>query len=257
MGKETKKKQPGPVTIVSREEAENLKADLPPAGPQRDDELARRLDNLQQSIEELKDVGGERERLPESAFQPIREIQHEIREHSALEVSHKDPEFDYCWVYVGRQQSQIWAKKSMVAPGMTSTWHVVQGDMPEAREFLAEDTTRRIGDTLLMRIKKDQHEILLRALEARKRLQSDGVTATLAELGQKHGRNFVVHTDPTDNLASGRPMMDTVGKRASMRSDFARQAAKARFTEMLKTGTVPGMELDVDEQTTRRRLGYT
>ncbi len=242
--------------IVDKKTANEMKPDLPPAGPKRDDELIQRMDGLQQAIEELKGPAADRVRIPEGALKPERELQHLIRDEGALHVSDRDPEFDYCWVYVGRQQQKVWEKKSMLAPGMTSTWHVVQGEMKEAREFMAEDTTRRVGDTILMRIRKDQHEIWLKANESRKRMQVEGVTSTLQELGSKHRDNFIVHTDQEDSLASGRSMMDVVGKRAGVRRAFAKQVAGAELERQIRTGTVPGMELDVNEQTTRRRLGY-
>ncbi len=125
----------------------------------------------------------------------------------------------------------IWQKKAQ-------GWEVVQGDMREAKEYKAEDSTRRVGDTLLMRMRRDYYAKLEAAQREVVRRQEQGVASELEALGLKYGgRGIKVHTSPDAQFASKRGMMDTLEKRA------ARQAAMKGIDKRLRKGNVPGMPI--------------
>lgn len=214
--------------ILTEEQAANVQPDLPEAGHKRDEELARRKDELEEAVETQT---GDTHTVDPHALTPDRELQRLIRGQNALAVSHADPAFVYCWVYFGLNGQMVWQKKAQ-------GWQVVQGDMKEAVEFKHEDSVRRVGDTLLMRMRRDHYAKLEMAQRKVARRQEEGIAAELEELGMKYRRTGIrVHTDPDAQFASGRPMMDIVEKRA------ARQTAMKTVDKRLREGTVPGMEI--------------
>lgn len=214
--------------VLTEDQANKVKPDLPEAGYKRDEELARRKDELDEALETQT---GEQHTIDVHDLEPDRELQHLIRERNALAVSNQDPAFVYCWVYFGLNGQMVWQKKAQ-------GWQVVQGNMKEGIEFKAEDSTRRVGDTLLMRMRRDYYAKLEMEQKKVAQRQAKGISAELEELGMKYGRTGIrVHTDPNAQLASGRPMMKTVGERA------ARQTALKTVDKHLRTGTVPGMEV--------------
>jgi len=231
-------------TILSQEQANRITPDLPPAGHARNEQLKQNSDDLAAAMENMStqhEVG----KIDPKTFKIDREIQHQLAQMpDVLEVPGALPEFDYCWVYAVGAHQQVWAKKALRVKGMLSTWHVVQGDMPEAREHKAEDTTRRLGDVILMRIRKEDHAVLLQHQKYRQQLQELGVSSNLRELGDKHrGKGFVVHTKGDEQFASGRgqTMMSTLQSRAA--ADLGMKMVDG----MLRDGTVPGMPVPGQE----------
>ena len=111
--------------------------------------------------------------------------------------------------------------------------------MPEARDYRHEDTTRRIGDVILMRILKTDHALLLQNFEYRRQLQELGVIGDLRELGDKYrSKGFIVHTDGDARFASDKEsLMDTVKRRAA-----AGHGMKA-VGKMAKEGNIPGVPI--------------
>src|SRR5262245_58672650 len=163
---------------------------LPPPGDERREVLAARTDALEQEAEERADAL-ELAPVDPKKLRPEREILQHINE---LEVSSADPSLAYCWVQTGYYGRFI---KMKVAQG----WEVVQGDRPEAIELkgVGADTTRRLGDVILMSIHLDRYIRLRRQEEARRQAQERAITSNLEELGAKAG--ITVHTDvPLDTL---------------------------------------------------------
>lgn len=196
---------------------------LPPAGHERDEELLKRHDNLQQAAEEQEaDV---HTIAKPQVFREERELQHIIREEDGLNVSNPLPGHVYCWVYTGLQGQKVWQKKAQ-------GWEVVQGNDPESAEYKFNDTTRRIGDTMLMRISMDKHLKLVRAGEIKLSKLEEGIASELQELGDRAGGAFKVHADPATN-----PHINTM----EARSRGSQQVAMKHVDKMLRRGTVPGV----------------
>jgi len=144
---------------------------------------------------------------------------------SELEVSNQRPGWVYCWVYTGQNGIMIRRKQA-------EGWIVVQGDDPEAKEVKESATTvRRIGDTILMRLPTARWEAMQQRDEELTRLRMHSSTGNLQELGRKHG--ITVHT--TED-ASPSPVLSRAFAHAA-----ARSVARGKVTDMIKTGTVPGM----------------
>lgn len=195
---------------------------LPPAGNAREETLKKRLDALDEEGER-KAEQLDHHKLDSGVLVPDRELQHEIQDHDALDVSHKQPGYVYCWVYTGIHGQMVWSKKYQ-------KWEVVQGNDPEAKEYKHVDTTRRVGDTILMRIRMDLHAELQEREAEKRRKQQEGVTSELKEMGARHRDKFIVHADPETNPHMG-----------SMKASAARQTAMKGVDQMLRRGNVPGM----------------
>lgn len=204
----------------------NTVTGLPPAGYSREEELRKRLDDLAEKSEvkaEQLDVNT----IDPKALRPDRELQHLIRDYDALEVTKKQDGYVYCWAYTGQHGQDIMRKKA-------KGWAVVQGNDPESREHRYEDTTRRVGDVILMRIRMDQHFVLEQHEERKRRMRESGAISEVKELGAKHG--FKVHTDIQSSpyFSSAQKTDVSVG---------AKQVALSRVDKMLREGSVPGMEV--------------
>ena len=199
--------------------------DLPPPGDARRDELKRRTDTLDEQAE-TSSAAGEHYAADPKAFR----VESELAQHfNELDVSHQDPAFAYCWVNSGHFGRFI---KMKSAQG----WEVVQGDMSEAIELkgIAADTTRRLGDVILMRLRKDRKLLFDRQERAHRRAVESGVTSTLEEMGEKYrGKGVIVHTDMP---AANPRLLDTMQKRAQARS-IARQTTD----QLLREGRMPGV----------------
>ena len=198
---------------------------LPPAGDMRRDELKRRADALDEQAE-TQSAAAEHYAADPKAFR----VESELAQHfNELEVSNQDPAYAYCWVNSGSYGRFI---KMKLAQG----WEVVQGDMPEAVDLkgMGADTTRRLGDVILMRIQKDRKLLLDRQERAHRRAVESGVTSTLEELGQKYrDKGVIVHTD----MAGSNPrLLDAMAKRAQARGIVTRTT-----DQMLREGRMPGV----------------
>lgn len=195
---------------------------LPPPGDERREVLRERADDLAQAAEEAGAAGG---RIDPRAFEVDNEIANHIDD---LSVSGQRDEYVYCWVNFTHNHGR------MIRLKLSEGWEVVQGDDPEAIEFKAvgADTTRRHGDVLLMKCRRDRYKLLQKREAAKRAAQQGAVTAQLEEMGQKaapHG--ITVHSS-----------MDTINPRVASRM-MARQAGTRAVDQMLRTGTVPGMEV--------------
>jgi len=198
---------------------------LPPAGHSRSEEMKRRADVLEEERERKAEALG-RERIDPKKMRIDREIaQHFDLVTNRLEVSNPDPNYEYCWVCSRDSSSQVDRK-------LGEGWEVVQGEMPEARERMGirGDTTRHVGDTVLMRLRKDYYYLLEKRRAYRAAMQQDGVNAQLEDMVEgvrRKGYRPVVHTDLSES-----PTMQTA---------FAKHMAGSKFDEFVKEGRVPGM----------------
>jgi hypothetical protein len=105
--------------------------------------------------------------------------------------------------------------------------------MPEAKELRWVDTTRKLGDVVLMRVPEKKFQQLHARDRRIREHQQTSVVSQLEEMGERYrGRGVIVHTNPDSR------MLDRMAQRAA-----AQQIAGKKFDQMLKTGTVPGAEL--------------
>lgn len=211
--------------VMSAEEAAHAVSDLPPAGFARDEVLAQRKDALEAAIN-LQPL----EKINPKALLPDSELQHDIVASDMLSVSNAKPERVYAWVFTGTGGTMIWKKKA-------EGWVVVSGSDPECSEWKHEDSTRRIGDTILMWIPREKFD----ALETRRRhvreLQIDGITAEARELARKGRGALILHENGEAKFGrSGKTLGEVMESRAPMA-----KVAMQGVDKMLRDGSVPGM----------------
>jgi hypothetical protein len=203
-------------------------ADMPEPGYKRDEEMARRKDDLEERAEKMADEQEVYAADP-AAFTPDRDILSKL-DQRMLAVSEKQAGYQYCWAYFGQNGQQVWAKRAL-------GWEVVSGPMPEAKEHKVEDGTRRIGDVLLMRCKMERFMELEKAAADAREAQELGITSTIRSLGERARRYGIkIHEDLSQVRVGPDTLMDVVEKRAG-----AYDVAEKQVDKMLRQGKVPGM----------------
>ena len=195
--------------------------DLPSAGDERRDVLAQRGDALEEKAETLSQDRG---RIDPSKLR----VENELAQHfNELDVSNQDPAYVYKWVQAGFYGRFIKAE-------LSKHWEVVQGDMPEAIELkgMGADTTRRLGDVILMRCRKDIFKRLMRQEEAHRRAVESGVTSEVEELGRRYEKyGLIVHT--------GEGLSPALLKRMQT-SAAAKQVVGKQVDQLIRDGRMPG-----------------
>jgi hypothetical protein len=104
--------------------------------------------------------------------------------------------------------------------------------MPEASELRAADGTRRLGDVMLMRCKKDIYEVLRRNEEMKARRQQTGVEDQFLEMGEKYGKYGVT--------VRGSEELDESTLRRMQTRAQARQTAGRMINRWVRDGRMPG-----------------
>jgi hypothetical protein len=202
------------------EEQKKVGEGLPAAGDGRREELKKRTDSLAEEAEKRGEDGG---RIEPKALKIDNEIASQYNE---LQVSNAQTGWCYRWVYTGGAGQTVMRAR-------VDGWKVVQGEDPEAKELIAVDTTRKLGDVVLMKIPDKEYEMLQARDRRIRAVQQGSVTQEIVEMGKKYGGRIQVQTN-LDSKAM---------QRLAMRSAAA-QVAGNKFAEMLRKGTVPGMELE-------------
>ena len=220
------------IKIINADEAEQVEPDLPEPGWERNEELDKRKDNLEQAAEETS------EKQEVYSFDPKKmDKDWEILQHmDELTVEPAVDGYKYVWCYEGMGGREI-VKKSRLG------WIVVQSEMPECPNLKDARGYRKIGDVILMRIPMEKFEKLHAATEYRRLMQQKGVEGALREMGEKYrDKGFIVHDDARNVSMGGRggkSIMDVMeGK--SRRTGAHRTAMKG-VDQMMRTGTVPGI----------------
>lgn len=231
---------------------------LPPAGFERDEELKRREDNLQERAETLaaeRDVGV----IPQKVLEPDREIQYAIkRDFLSIGVNH--PFLKTKWVnYVNQHGSKVWEAK-------TDGWMVANADhfkgtedYEMVRDLIREDNSIRVGDVMLMCIRMDRHLMLEKREAEKRRRQQFGVEAEIHDMAnsvnRKRGQRVFAGVSTPEVGVSGElsprahARLDSLTRQSEARDvSLARQIAAKRVAsqhvgEMLKSGTVPGLPI--------------
>lgn len=202
---------------------------LPPAGYERDEVLKIRDELLTQEAEERS----EREEvyaLDPKAFK----VENEIAQHfDALQVTSRQDGYIYNWAnFMTRGGMYVQYKLAVTVNGQP-LWEVVKGDMPECSGQRAADGTRRIGDVMLLRAKKERYEIWWKNELVKRLRRKEGVTADLQELGEKY-RSLGVIVKVGDEI--GESTLRRMQNRASAQAIGARMQDK-----WLREGRMPGV----------------
>ena len=163
-------------------------ATLPPAGHARKEVLKKRKDTLEHKAEEMAgqvEVGA----IDPKSFEVSREIGGRFDE---LQVVGALPQYAYKWVQIDYPTN---SRGKMARLETINGWEVVTGDMPEAPDLRQADGTRRLGDVILMRIRRDRFEKLQSEAEQRRVNVQRGVTSGLQEMGDRYRKHGVkIHT---------------------------------------------------------------
>jgi hypothetical protein len=201
---------------------EQINANLPPPGAARRDVMAERQDKLEQLAEEQAVDSGS---INPKVLEPDREIQREIH-FGGLEVTDQQAGFVYSWACTAANSIMVQRKK-------VEGWVVVSSREPEAKEYLKEDGTRRIGDTILMKITQEKYDALRkRDLEIRVRQQL-GIASELETMGEKYrGKGLIAHTDQDKS-----PLLREIFSHKQAIQGVAGQMVDG----MLRSGSVPGL----------------
>lgn len=193
--------------------------DLPPAGHERDELLKVREDALQEQAE-IRAAQGEREAIDPAKVRVESELAQYFDE---LDVAGRDPAFAYCWVPTHTYGRFVQQK-------LYKGWEMVQGEMPEARALKHTDTTRKLGDVVLMRIPKARKELLDKREEFKRFQQEEGVSAQLAELAEQHDTQIIQGGD-----------LDPGHLRRMQAQSHARNRAGRAVDKWIRQGRMPGM----------------
>ena len=192
---------------------------LPDAGYARNEELARRDDALTELAEAKNDQ-------VEGGTNPIKNVKVDpelAQWFDELDVAGRDPGYEYCWTPTHTYGRFVQQK-------LYKGWEMVQGDMPEARALRSTDTTRKLGDVVLMRIQKDRKALLDRREEYKKLQQEVGISAQLQEMADKYGTRLIDGDDINPEQL----------RRMEMNSR-AKGRANKMMDKWMREGRVPGV----------------
>jgi hypothetical protein len=193
-----------------------------PAGHKRDEQLKINKDALDQKAD-TKAATLEVERIDPDAFRIDREIAAQFDE---LFVANQLPDYHYCWV-----NSQSDGGKQIRAKLAFKGWEIVHGDMPEAPDLKDAAGNRRLGDVLLMRIKKERYNALLHYQDELVLRQQQSITSNIKSLGDKYrGKGITVHDQIPDKMMKS--------MEASARGAMA---ARTQLDTNLRDGNIAGL----------------
>lgn len=246
-------KRPGGPPMVRNDETERMEelaeqahAELPPPGDARRETLKQREESLQARIEK---VGQSivMNNIDPKMLEIIREIQART---AYLSVSKKRPGYVYAWVSKNNFSNH---QSRLEAVG----YEKVQGDDEEAMELKgtsgiaagtgAPDTTRQLGDVILMRI-KEEYYIAQKAREHARTLAMQVASAsTLIQMAAPY-RDRGIIVGPSANAAH------TMGANlqgpqirprrfSSKRAQMLGLWNDHHFDQAIRDGALPGMEI--------------
>lgn len=160
---------------------------LASAGYKRREQLARRLDNLNQVAEKLSEDTGIYKIDTNKLKDEPEILKHLNFNNFTFEVD--NPVEGYCYLWERDNHNSIAYRKqqarSLLGAGHAG-WEVVNRDMPEAPELLHVDGSRKIGDVVLMRIKRDSYELIQKRLLLMNKYREMSITGPLADFVRQH-----------------------------------------------------------------------
>lgn len=206
---------------------------LPPPGDERREVLKARTDNLEQQIDEKTDHYA----IDPAALEVDREIRNDL-DKGYLDPSDSDPAYKYAWVqckhpedHPSRMVELKLAEKVQIPDGTwVRPWEVVGSNHKEAPKLQQTDGSRRIGDTLLMRCRKDYYALMELAKRKLTHQRNYGTDSGLVELAMRAGTEAGA---ATYNKYKSDANQSLFGNELQMRLDQA-----------IRTGTLPGMEIN-------------
>lgn len=242
--------------VLSAEQAATTAADidsLPAAGDARREEMLRRADGLTQAAERLRDSVGIHNADPK-AFQVENEIgQFTEGGMDGSEVSDALDDYVYHWEQADIRNTfgNLW-----VTQAKSIGWEVVGGDMPEAKERRFVDGTRRWGDTILMRMRRERANAL-EIVDRRRRLaRSEGISLRVLEEADRLGVAAYDITDPkapahirarfaeaqkASAEAARTTMVSTMRQAGRNQRAMAGSLADQKLDRAIRAGNVPNM----------------
>jgi hypothetical protein len=165
------------------------------------------------------------EGINKEKLRPDNEILGPLSENpNMLGISDPKPGREYKWVYMGQNGY-------FITQARLQGWVPVQGEDQEASERTWTDSTRKLGDTILMWVSTEKYRQIQRQDFQKRMLQQRSITAELEEMGERTGVK-VMHG------FRNAEMLQRLQEQA-----FARQMAEAKFKRMIETGRIPGMEI--------------
>lgn len=241
-----------PAILTAEQAAKTAAAPLPPAGHARTEAMKARADQLEAAAEALRETADVHSIDP-AAMQ----IDNEIAQYGGpgrcgSEVSGALPEYVYVWEQadIRNQWGGIWVTQSK-----SIGWEVVQGNMKEAIERKSVDGTRRWGDTILLRMKRERYEAMKLDNQRRTLARSEGVSLAILSEAERKGLNLLDLTSERTPAhirqmavaqraaaeAARSTMVSTMRQARPSRGVLASELANKRFDEALRTGKVPGL----------------
>lgn len=205
-----------------------MTAPLADPGYTRDEQLIARQDQLEETAQHMNDTSDVRGVDP-LAMLADEELQALLAKDGS-EVSEPQQGSCYMWACIEFPSS---ARGIAVLQLQAVGWQVVKGDDPEAREYKTVDGTRKLGDSILLRIDA-RRKFLLDTRIAQLNAKREGDTSdSLRDRARRLGINVVSFDEMT-------PEQQQRLERRSQQ-EFSKQAATQRFAGNLRDGTVPGV----------------
>ncbi len=207
--------------------SQEQQVDLPPPGDERREVLKERTDNLQQQIDEKADHYA----IDPAALEVDREIRHDL-DQGCLTPSDADPAYKYAWVqckhpedHPSRMVELKLAERVQLPDGnWVRPWEVVGSKHKEALNLKQVDGSRRIGDTLLMRCRKDYYSLIELNKRKLNHQRNYGTDSALVDLATRAGTEAGTAT-------------------YNKHKSDANQSL-SRLDQAIRTGTLPGMEIN-------------
>lgn len=227
---------------MKKSERRRLETELAEQGVTRPIDLPagdNRREAMRKSQDALDEAGETRANETETVrFDPAKmKVDYEIVQNlNALEVTGAQPEYRYCWARFKSDSGTPLVDHKLtlsvrVDGRLIPCWEVVT-DGPEAKERKAADNTRRIGDVLLMRCRREIYDALQAAEEIKSKRRMLGAVSDLEAFGQsakarKYGMRVITDQAEIAELQQG-------GRRG---------VGQRPTDEQLRRGTVPGAEI--------------
>lgn len=249
-----------PAPVPAAVAATATPADLPPAGDARRDEMKRRLDQLNADRAQFEaDFAGEIGAIDPAKLDP-KNVDREIAVHfdpssKMLEVTDARPDRVYFWEQAdpGGRFGNVW-----VLSRKATGWKVIDSKDREARDKMAVDGTRRVGDAILMWIERERYEQLMIADRRRRIARKEGLSVELLERAERAGvqihdltnpqtpraRELFARAQAAAGDAARATMVSTMrqaGRGGATRA-MASEIANRRVEDALRAGTIPGLQ---------------
>ena len=203
---------------------------LPPSGHARREVLKQRTARLQEVAERVSAESEIYSIDPEKLKEDPEILKHFDFQNQQFEVTHAQKGYAYLWerddhraIAFKKAQARFFLGPRM--PG----WEVVNSTVdPEAKELIQADNTRRIGDTILLRIKLDSYIEIHKKIALMNKFKEQNIPERLSEYVERY-----------DNLVQVHPIVGM-----SPREYFARKGTQLQHTSSgpnlpLRTVTAP------------------